>query len=149
MGVEPATEIEYWGHYPVVDMEYSTTCPVGIGLRAWSPFIPGDKVASNTPAAIFEVHLRNATDDGVRGTMAFSFPGPPEDAQSSLIVTTGHLCNKAASRRLRLLIRWRALVRTGGHRRTRGGGRTRVGGREHRLGLDRCTGALVDCCRPD
>ena len=80
VGVEPATEIEYWGHYPVVDMEYSTTCPVGIGLRAWSPFIPGDKVASNTPAAIFEVHLRNATDDGVRGTMAFSFPGPPEDA---------------------------------------------------------------------
>jgi uncharacterized protein (DUF608 family) len=48
-------DIHYWGHYPVADIEYETPgSPVGIGLRAWSPFIVGDAAASNTPAAVFE-----------------------------------------------------------------------------------------------
>ena len=33
--------------------------PVGVGMRAWTPFILGDSVASNTPGAVFELHLRN------------------------------------------------------------------------------------------
>lgn len=78
VGVRPATGIEYWGHYPVVDMEYHTDAPVGVALRAWSPFIPGDPAASNIPAAVFEVRLRNLTGDAQRGVIAFNFPGPNE-----------------------------------------------------------------------
>lgn len=75
-GVETAEEIHYWGHYPVVDMEFDTSAPVGVGLRAWSPFLPGDVLNSMVPAAVFEVHLRNHTDTPQRGKLAFSFPGP-------------------------------------------------------------------------
>ena len=77
-GPRIAKEIDYWGHYPVADMEFDTDAPVGVGLRAWSPFIPGDVAASNTPAAVFEVHLRNTTDPAQAGTLAFTFPGPSE-----------------------------------------------------------------------
>lgn len=75
-GVRAASEIHYWGHYPVVDLEFETDAPVGVGLRAWSPFLPGDTAASNIPAAVFEVHLRNTTDQPQHGTIAFDFPGP-------------------------------------------------------------------------
>lgn len=75
-GVEPAEEIGYWGHYPVVDIEYESGLPVTVGLRAWAPFIPGDTAASNIPGAVFEVHLRNAAADRQQGTLAFNFPGP-------------------------------------------------------------------------
>lgn len=78
-GVNTAEEIHYWGHYPVADVEFGLAgSPVGVGLRAWSPFIPGDVAASNTPGAIFEVHLRNLTEAPQKGAMAFSFPGPSE-----------------------------------------------------------------------
>jgi uncharacterized protein (DUF608 family) len=74
------SEIHYWGHYPVLDVEYGTPgSPVGIGMRAWSPFIVGDAAASNTPAAVFEVHLRNATDAVQEGRVVFSFPGPTQE----------------------------------------------------------------------
>ncbi|HIE30436.1 TPA: hypothetical protein EYP66_24515, partial [Candidatus Poribacteria bacterium] len=49
-----------------------------VGLRAWSPFIPGDIGASSIPGAVFEVHLRNRTDEPQQGTIAFSFPGPTQ-----------------------------------------------------------------------
>lgn len=75
-GVRAPEEIEYWGHYPVVDMEFTTDSPVQVGLRAWSPFIPGDAAASNIPAAVFEVHLINTSSQTQRGTIAFNFPGP-------------------------------------------------------------------------
>jgi uncharacterized protein (DUF608 family) len=78
-GVQPATEIHYWGHYPAVDMEFVNNSPVEVALRAWSPFVPGDAVASNTPAAVFEVHLRNAGAKSQSGTLAFNFPGPDHD----------------------------------------------------------------------
>lgn len=81
-GVEAAQEIDYWGHFPVADLEFETTAPVSVGLRAWAPFIPGDTAASNIPAAVFEVHLRNETSEEQRGTLAFNFPGPePEEAR--------------------------------------------------------------------
>ena len=69
-------EIHYWGHYPVADLDYETDGPASVGLRAWTPFIPGDVAISNTPGAVFEVHLRNITDSALLGTMTFSFPGP-------------------------------------------------------------------------
>jgi uncharacterized protein (DUF608 family) len=73
-----AEEIYYWGHYPVADVEYQISAPVKVGLRAWSPFIPGDVAASNTPGAVFEVHLRNRSETEQSGTLTFSFPGPNE-----------------------------------------------------------------------
>ena len=60
-GVESAKQIHYWGHYPVADLEYDVNVPLGIGVRAWSPFLPGDADGSNVPGAVFEVHLRNTS----------------------------------------------------------------------------------------
>jgi len=74
-GAEIAEHIDYWGHYPIADMEYHTSAPVEIGLRAWSPFIPGDEAASMVPGAIFEVHVRNPSDQYQKGRIVFSFPG--------------------------------------------------------------------------
>ncbi len=75
-GVQTAKQIHYWGHYPVADLEFETDAPIQVGLPAWSPFLPGDLVASMMPAAVFEVHLRNPGDWPQTGTIAFSFPGP-------------------------------------------------------------------------
>jgi uncharacterized protein (DUF608 family) len=84
MGNENAHEIHYWGHYPVVDLEYETNAPVSVGVRAWSPFVPGDVSASDTPAAIFEVRVRNVSKSSRKVTLAFSFPGPTQaEAQIS------------------------------------------------------------------
>ena len=69
-------EIHYWGHYPVADLEFDTDAPIGVGLRAWSPFFPGDLEASLLPGMIMEVHLRNTSSSPQRGTVAFSFAGP-------------------------------------------------------------------------
>ena len=74
-GVEIADAIDYWGHYPVLDMEYKTQAPVEVGLRTFSPFIPGDTIASMLPGAIFEIQLRNTSKKTQSGTLAFSFPG--------------------------------------------------------------------------
>ena len=80
-GVETAKQIHYWGHYPVADMEFETDAPIQVGLRAWSPFLPGDLKTSMMPAAVFEVHLRNPGNTPQTGTIAFSFPGPdPKEA---------------------------------------------------------------------
>ena len=78
-GVAAAKEIHYWGHFPVADIEFETDAPVGVSLRAWAPFIPGDAAASNAPAAIFQVNLRNTTTQPREGTVAFNFPGPDAD----------------------------------------------------------------------
>ena len=82
--VGKADEIHYWGHYPIADLEYETSAPVSVGLRSWSPFIPGDVAASNIPGAVFEVHLRNTTTSRQTGSLLFSFPGPTQgEAQVS------------------------------------------------------------------
>ena len=74
-GVGKAKSIDYWGHFPIADVEYEADAPVSVGLRAWSVFIPGDVTASDTPGAVFEVHLRNDTSATQTGTLAFSLPG--------------------------------------------------------------------------
>jgi len=78
-GVKMARDIHYWGHYPVADLEFETDAPVSVGLRAWSPFIPGDAAITNTPGGVFEVHLRNVSGSAQAGTLAFSFFGPSYD----------------------------------------------------------------------
>jgi len=78
-GVQTAKEIHYWGHYPVAELEYETGAPVDVGLRAWTPFLPGDIANSMIPGIVFEVHLRNPNSGIQRGTIALSFPGPTEN----------------------------------------------------------------------
>jgi uncharacterized protein (DUF608 family) len=75
-GVETVKDIHYWGHYPVADLEFDAEAPLSVGLRAWAPFLPGDVVRSMLPGIVFEVNLRNRTDEMLRGTLAISFPGP-------------------------------------------------------------------------
>jgi uncharacterized protein (DUF608 family) len=84
-GLQIPTEIDYWGHYPVADLEFEMPgSPVGVGLRAWAPFLPGDAAASNTPGAVFDLHLRNLTRSPQQGRIAFHFPGPTQaEAQIS------------------------------------------------------------------
>jgi len=80
-GVKTTENIHYWGHYPVADVEFQTDAPVQVGMRAWTPFLPGDVEHSMVPAIMFEVQLRNVTDKKQEGTVAISFPGPtPEEA---------------------------------------------------------------------
>lgn len=77
--IQTAARVHYWGHYPVVDMEFEIPdCPVSAGVRAWSPFLPGDSATSNTPGAIFDVHLRNESKTRQEGRVAFMFPGPTQ-----------------------------------------------------------------------
>lgn len=80
-GAASAKQIYYWGHYPIADLEYDLNAPISVGLRAWSPFLPGDTEASNTPAACFELHLRNRGGSNLKGRLVFFFPGPT-DAES-------------------------------------------------------------------
>lgn len=82
-GVLLAESIDYWGHFPIVDMEFSTSAPVGVSLRAWSPFIPGDITTSMAPAAVFDIVLSNVSDTEHSGTLVFSFPGFGESQISS------------------------------------------------------------------
>ena len=79
------SDIAYYGHYPVADIEYETPgAPVSVGLRAWTPFIPGDVEASNIPAAVFEVHVRNLSQQRQQVTLGLNFPGPTQaEAQIS------------------------------------------------------------------
>jgi uncharacterized protein (DUF608 family) len=73
-------ESEYWGHYPIADIEYKSDSPIEVGVRCWSPFIPGDSKASNTPGAVFEAHLRNKSSTPQKGCLLFNFPGFGEHA---------------------------------------------------------------------
>jgi uncharacterized protein (DUF608 family) len=85
-GVKLADSIEYWGHYPITDMEFETTAPVQASLRAWSPFMPGDTETSMLPGAVFEICLKNISKTAQKGVLVFNFPGfePP----SSLEINT-------------------------------------------------------------
>lgn len=80
-----ASMTHYWGHYPVADLEYDIPgCPLNAGLRAWSPFLPGDSGTSNMPGAVFEIQLRNLSNRPQQGKLAFMFPGPTQaEAQIS------------------------------------------------------------------
>src|SRR5688572_26905387 len=74
-GVRLAKSIDYFGHYPILDMEFDTDLPVQVGMRAWSPFLPGDTKSSMLPGAVLEFKLRNETDKVQRATLVVTFPG--------------------------------------------------------------------------
>lgn len=74
-GLNDISGVDYWGHYPIADTQFYADAPVSVSARAWAPFIPGDSKTSNTPGAIFEIHLTNSSPEKQSGTLAFSFPG--------------------------------------------------------------------------
>ncbi|MGD0090984.1 MAG: GH116 family glycosyl-hydrolase [Planctomycetota bacterium] len=73
----PAKAVRYFGHFPVADVEYEIDAPLKVALRAYSPFIPGDAVECNTPAAVFEVTLTNLDNKAQSATLAFDPGGFP------------------------------------------------------------------------
>lgn len=77
--VEIAESIDYWGHFPIADLEFAAAAPVQVGLRAWSPFIPGDEVTSMLPGAVFDLTVRNPGPQRQQGALAISFPGFPAE----------------------------------------------------------------------
>jgi len=78
-GVGDVKSVRYFGHFPVADVEFETDAPLKIELRAYSPFIPGDAVECNTPAAVFEVSLTNTSDKPQTVTVSFAPGGFPAD----------------------------------------------------------------------
>lgn len=81
-GVGDAKAVDYFGHFPVADARFSFDAPLRVELRAYSPFIPGDAVESNTPAAVFEVGVINEASETQTAQISFvprGFPqGEPE-----------------------------------------------------------------------
>lgn len=78
-GVQTPANIRYWGHFPVVDLEFEMPgSPVSAGLRAWAPFLPGDATASNCPGVCFDLHVRNLTSERQSGRVALTLPGPTQ-----------------------------------------------------------------------
>ncbi|MBI2844026.1 MAG: hypothetical protein HYX78_11560, partial [Armatimonadetes bacterium] len=47
-GAQGVEDIQYWGHYPIADVQFESACPVDVDLRAWTPLIPGHAAESNT-----------------------------------------------------------------------------------------------------
>ena len=70
-GIGDAKAVHYFGHFPVADARYELELPLRVEVRAFSPFLPGDAAASNTPVAFFEIFVTNLADSGK--TVGFSF----------------------------------------------------------------------------
>ena len=94
-GVTPAKSIKYYGHFPIADAEYDFDAPISAGIRAWSSFIPGDSAKTNIPAAIFEVHLRNISNERLCGKFAMNFSGPNHQEARSTYFTKTRIEEKA------------------------------------------------------
>lgn len=76
-GVGAAKTTHYFGHFPVADLRFELEEPLAVELRAFSPFLPGDALDSGTPAAVFEVVVRNLSVQTQSVALAFSPGGFP------------------------------------------------------------------------
>ncbi len=83
-------EIHYWGHYPIVDLQFEIESPFSVGLRAWSPFLPGHLQDSIIPGIAFEFHLKNQSEAEKQTSLALSFPGPTEEEAGGNISRREH-----------------------------------------------------------
>lgn len=84
--------LNYLGHFPFVDMDYSDkSLPVDVSLRAFSPFILGDAIASGTPGAIFRFRISNPTDKPVETTQVFSWYIPTAKSSEKGGSATGNV----------------------------------------------------------
>jgi uncharacterized protein (DUF608 family) len=91
-----ARSIDYFGHYPIVDMEFDLDGPISVGLRAWAPMLPGDGATSMMPGVVFEFSLRNTTDKEQAGTLALNFPGFGAPVDSKLNIESKKVNNEDA-----------------------------------------------------
>ncbi|MFA6243286.1 MAG: GH116 family glycosyl hydrolase [Candidatus Hydrogenedentales bacterium] len=82
-GVGDAKAVHYFGHFPVADARFDFDAPLRVEVRAFSPFIPGDAVESNTPSAVFEVLVTNLSDTAQAATVAFGPGGFPQGDRAS------------------------------------------------------------------
>lgn len=80
VGLVPARGLRYFGHYPVADMLVDLGPGARATVRAFSPLIPGDAAASNTPAAGFDIHLLNTGAERLAGRLVFELPSGAPDA---------------------------------------------------------------------
>lgn len=114
-----SAEISYWGHYPVADLvaEFSEV-PLTLGLRAFSPFIPGSAPDSNIPAALFEIEITNHAAEAQAIELTATFPLPTKKHETlaagehftsvgDAVVSTFQIA-PGASRRVRLVFAWYA-----------------------------------------
>jgi uncharacterized protein (DUF608 family) len=108
-----SASIAYWGHYPAADLVAQfTEAPVTLGIRAFSPFIPGDAADSNMPAALFEIEVTNSGTQAETIQLLITLPEAPEragvstalagDAQAAFSLGAGE------SRRVRFVYSWHA-----------------------------------------
>lgn len=65
-------ELEYYGHYPMVDIKFNIK-PVNVNLQAFTPFIPRDCRNSGIPAAIFFFDVKNVGELPCEVAVAFSW----------------------------------------------------------------------------
>ncbi len=80
-----SARISYWGHYPVADLcAQFSELPLELGIRAFAPFIPGDAAVSNTPIALFEMALRNVSDQPLPLTLLMRFPAAPKGSSMTV-----------------------------------------------------------------
>lgn len=78
-------DIDYWGHFPVADLCADLPgMSIGLGIRAFAPFILGDAAASNLPAALFEILVENRTSASRTLELELRFPAPPQDRQGTI-----------------------------------------------------------------
>jgi len=74
-----STQISYWGHYPVVDLQATyKELPLKALIRAFSPYIVGDAAVSNTPVVLFDLKLQNTSSRSLPLKLNLKFPAPPE-----------------------------------------------------------------------
>lgn len=81
-------DIAYFGHFPIADLVATLDqVELEIGIRAFSPFVLGDSAASNVPAALFEIEIRNLGGEAVDVRMEIAPPRPPENRPHAIAIT--------------------------------------------------------------
>jgi len=93
-----AAAVRYWGHYPFADVAFELDMPIAIAVRAFSPFIPGDKDSSNIPAAVFMVRVTNDSGRLLQAKLELSFPGSGAESRAERMTSALHGVSMADGR---------------------------------------------------
>jgi non-lysosomal glucosylceramidase len=71
-------DLAYFGHFPIADVQFVLEGPISVEIRAFTPFLPGDAITSNTPAIVFEAWLTNISSQSIVTNLAFTPPAAPK-----------------------------------------------------------------------
>jgi uncharacterized protein (DUF608 family) len=75
-------KVWYLGHYPVADLQaVFEELPLEVGVRSFSAYIVGDAAVSNTPLALFDLELRNTSNQPLPLKLLLKFPAAPAGAE--------------------------------------------------------------------